>query len=312
MSKLWKRNGWYYYSGHGIRFSLKTRSKTRAEIIQKRLDEKYEYSRFGIIIPTNKSAREVCDEWQYFIRNDKSDSWWQTNRFNIKTFLNKHGSVPIKAITTAHLNSYISDLKETKAPNTVLNYLKPIRQMLKYAVSNGYIETNPMDSALLPTAEIRRENQPIPKGFLDIIFQLADDKDGTFWMVCYYTGLDSGDAGTIKREYVRNNIIYTTRKKTKVAVPIPLHPELNKLDIFNCMPTRNMRSSSSKRLKNICKGLGFYGNIKCLRHSFVSHLFDAGYSLDDIRIVAGHTKAKMTGHYTKAQIDTIRTAINCL
>ncbi len=67
-----------------------------------------------------------------------------------------------------------------------------------------------------------------------------------------------------------------------------------------------------RRFKKMCEKRGFYGVVKCLRHSFVSHLFNSGLSVSDIKVVAGHTSEKMTVHYTKAQIDTIRTALNTL
>ncbi len=307
MSRLKKRGKIYYYRSGYEYFSLKTEVRTRAEIIKKSLDEKRELERFGVFTPSDISVLAFKNEWIQFIKHDKSDSWWKSNLHKIDSFMKIYGERPLASIHARDINSWISTLKKGRAPNTVLNYAKPIRQILKFAVSCGYIDRNPMDSALLPLAKEKRRFRAISK---DVLFAIFNDKNielkhRRFWMLCYFTGLDSGDAGTLTKNDVKNNIIQLERDKSDIPVQIPLHSKLN-FNIFNIMPTKNNRSWSSKLLKRELAKYDIYGSIKNLRASFISHLHDLGLGMSDIKVAVGHTSAKMTAHYTNKELESVR------
>jgi len=308
MSKLVKRGKRYYYRSGYEFFSLKTEVKSRAEVIKKKLDEQKELERFGVFAPSNISVKDAKNEWIQFVKFDKSDAWWKSNTHKIERFVNEFGSRPIASIHARDINSYISALKNGHAPNTVLNYMKPIRQLFKFAVSCGYIERNPLESAQLPKAKEKRRFEAIPKDILLKIFndETIELKHRQFWMLCYYTGLDSGDAGTLEK--VKNGTIQIKRKKSNVPVQIPKHSKLN-FDIENIMPSRNKRSHSSKLLKAKLSEHGIRGSVKNLRASFISHLHDAGLSAQDIKIAVGHTSEKMTAHYTTKKLEAVRKVI---
>ena len=307
MSKLVKRgNRDWYRSGYEF-FSLKTEVKSRAEVIKRKLDESRELERFGIFTPSDISIRDVKNEWIQFIKFDKSDSWWKSNLPKIDIFVKEYGLRPIVSIQSRDLNLYILSLKNGHAPNTVLNYMKPIRQMFKFAVSCAYIERNPFESAQLPKAEEKRRFEAISKDVLLKIF--ADEsielKHRQFWKLCYYTGFDSGDAGTLSKSSVKNGVIQIKRKKSNVPVQIPIHSTLD-FNMVNMMPSRNERSWSSKLLKRKLAEFDTIGSVKNLRASFISHLHDAGLSLMDIKVAVGHTSSRMTAHYTSKQLESVR------
>ena len=315
MSRIYKRGKRYYYRKGYLFFSLQTENKRRAEEIKRHLDNKYELERFGIFTSSSKTLFETLKEWMNFIAADKSDSWWKNNIPKINKFKSYIGDIPVMAITTAHINNFIGMRKnEGKAPNTIHGDFKPVRQFFDWAVSNSYIQKNPVKTAIFPQIKVIRERHPIPSSVLQDIFAKADEKDGIFWQVCYYTGLDSAEAGTLEKNHIKNGVIYKTRNKTKVPVPIPLHPKLLKLkdSIFNIYPEKFQRDNSNKRFKKLCAGHNIYGVVKSLRHSFISHLFDHGLSLEDIKVVAGHTSQKMTAHYTEADLKKISDTLQLL
>tara|TARA_Y100000590_G_scaffold15812_1_gene19069 strand:- start:14127 stop:15071 length:945 start_codon:yes stop_codon:yes gene_type:complete len=313
LSKLYKYGKrWYYRRGYH-RQSLFTENLAIAKQIKKKLDDKYELESFGIYTPSSRNIHELSLEWIQFIKNDKSESWWNNNLNKINKFVNRFKDRPIASIQPRDLNQYISSLKNGLAPNTVLNYLKPIRQMLQFAVSNGYIDRNPMKSAQLPIAKEKRRFRAISK---DILFKIFNDenvelKHRQFWMVCYFTGLDSGDAGTLLKRNIKNNIIQLERNKSDVPVQIPIHSILD-FDIINIMPSRNSRGHSSKLLKKELAKYDIYGSIKNLRASFISHLHDIGLSTMDIKVAVGHTSEKMTAHYTTKQLEIVKNNIEQL
>lgn len=313
MSRLKKRGKVYYYRNGYEYFSLKTAVKSRAEIIRKKLDEERELSRFGIFAPSDISVKTLKNEWLQFIKHEKTDSWWKSNLHKIDLFIKIYGERPAASIQARDINLWISTLKKDHAPNTVLNYAKPIRQMLKFAVSNGYIDRNPVESAQLPIAKEKRRFRAIPKDILFKIFsnEKIELKHRQFWMLCYYTGLDSGDAGTLSKNDVKNGVIQLERDKSDVPVQIPLHSKLD-FNIINFMNNKNSRSWSSKLLKRELKRYDIHGSIKNLRASFISHLHDNGLGTQDIKVAVGHTSEKMTAHYTTKQLEMVKNNIEKL
>jgi len=313
VSRLKKRGKVYYYRNGYEYFSLKTAVKSRAEIIRKKLDEERELSRFGIFAPSDISVKTLKNEWLQFIKHEKTDSWWKSNLHKIDLFIKIYGERPAASIQARDINLWISTLKKDHAPNTVLNYAKPIRQMLKFAVSNGYIDRNPVESAQLPIAKEKRRFRAIPKDILFKIFsnEKIELKHRQFWMLCYYTGLDSGDAGTLSKNDVKNGVIQLERDKSDVPVQIPLHSKLD-FNIINFMNNKNSRSWSSKLLKRELKRYDIHGSIKNLRASFISHLHDNGLGTQDIKVAVGHTSEKMTAHYTTKQLEMVKNNIEKL
>jgi len=313
VSRLKKRGKVYYYRNGYEYFSLKTAVKSRAEIIRKKLDEERELSHFGIFTPSDISVKTLKNEWLQFIKHEKTDSWWKSNLHKIDLFIKIYGERPAASIQARDINLWISTLKKDHAPNTVLNYAKPIRQMLKFAVSNGYIDRNPMESAQLPIAKEKRRFRAIPKDILFKIFsnEKIELKHRRFWMLCYYTGLDSGDAGTLSKNDVKNGVIQLERDKSDVPVQIPLHSKLD-FNIINFMNNKNSRSWSSKLLKRELKRYDIHGSIKNLRASFISHLHDNGLGTQDIKVAVGHTSEKMTAHYTTKQLEMVKNNIEKL
>lgn len=316
MSKIYKYGKrWYYRRGYH-RESLFTENLAIAKKIKAKLDEKYELEAFGIYSPGHRNIHELSIEWMEFIKSDKSDSWFQNNIPKIQKFVNKYQDRPVSSIQSRDLNQYIGSLKNGRAPNTVLNYMKPIRQMFQYAVSNSYIDKNPIESALLPTPKEKRRFKAIPKNILENIFadETIDVKHRNFWKLCYYTGLDAGDAGMLtEKDIVMADIPYIQldRDKSDEPTQIPIHRDLN-YNIINMMPMKSTRQSSSKKLKRELAKYNIMGSLKNLRASFVSHLHDQGLSTQDIKVAVGHTSSKMTAHYTTAQLESVASNINRL
>ena len=316
MSALYKYGKrWYYRRGYH-RESLFTENLAIAKQIKKKLDEKYELEAFGIYSPGTRNIHELSIEWMDFVKGDKADSWFRDNLPKIQKFVNKYQDRPVSSIQSRDLNQYIGSLKNGRAPNTVLNYMKPIRQMFQYAVSNGYINKNPMKSAQLPTPKEKRRFKAIPKNILENIFtdEKIDIKHRNFWKLCYYTGLDAGDAGMLSaRDIVMADIPYIQldRDKSDEPTQIPIHRDLN-YNIINMMPMKSTRQSSSKKLKRELAKYEIVGSLKNLRASFVSHLHDQGLSTQDIKVAVGHTSSKMTAHYTTAQLESVALNINRL
>ncbi len=306
MSYLYKRGRYWWYGRGKIQTSTKATDKTTAERIQHKWDNDYALKRAGITVLNDIRLNDMIWDWYRFTH--KSPAWYTRISISIRHFQSFTDNPVVSDIDVRLLNEFIAWRSDTVAPNTIKNDLNALRQLFSYAVDNSFIDYNPVIRANKPKYKIRYPRTPIPRATLDQIFGVAIPQDRVYWMVCYYTGLSPSDAGTLQPEYIKDNVIHTARTKTGVPVPIPLHHKLIELGdaIHNCMVLKSARDDSNRRFTVIANSMGIKAVVYNLRHSFVSHLFDLGLSIDDIKIVAGHTTGSMTSHYTKPQMDTIK------
>ena len=314
MSTLTKRGKYWYYNRNRYRISLKVTDKATAQQIRAKLDHDYALKRVGVNILSEITLKEMIRDWYRFV--NKPPAWYDRINFSIKHFESFSGNLIVSGIDVRMINEFIVDRSKKVAPNTIKNDLNALRQLFDYAVDNLHLGNNPVRRAVIPKYTIQNPRYPIPRETLKLIFAAAIPKDRIYWMICYYTGLAPTDAGTIKKEYVKDNIIFTYRTKTKVAAIIPLNPNLVALGdkIFDCMPLKSARDDSNRRFTTLCKDKFKISHavVYNLRHSFASHLFDLGLQTNDIKVITGHTSARTTVNYTKVQIKTIRKYIDQL
>lgn len=143
------------------------------------------------------------------------------------------------------------------------------------------------------------------------------EKDRLFWTLLYYTGLRSGDAGTLQEQNIVDNTIkLDTQIKTGEPVRIPLHKSLlpYKEKLVNLMPTVHRRNSSRERFQKILEeNFELNSDLHSLRHSFNTHLRDLGLGYEDRRALLGHKAAsKVTSDYTHSNIELLKTYIDKL
>ena len=306
MSTLTKRGRYWYYNRNQLRRSLRVTDKATAERIRAKWDNDYALKRAGITVINEILLDDMIRDWYRFTH--KPPAWYDRISISIKHFQAYAGNLVVSDIDVKLINEFIAKRSEIVAPNTIKIDLNALRQLFSYAEDNSYIDRNPVLKANKPKYKIQKPRSPLPKRILQGIFDLAASRDRIYWMVCYYTGLSPSDAGTLQPHVIKDGIIHTARIKTGTPATIPLHPVLLDLGdkIYNCMPLKSARDDSNRRFVVLCKKRGIKAVIYSLRHSFVSHLFDMGLSLEDIKVLTGHTSSSTTAAYTKAQIDIIR------
>ena len=256
-----------------------------------------------------QTARE---EWIALVSSKKSKNWLDKERQNNNIF--------IKFLEASNIN-LISDIKVTtinafvqakeaegKAPNTITNYLKPVKQLLDYAVSVEYLETNPVGKHIKPGTEVRRKFVYINDDILDKVIDNANfTGDKIYWTFLRYTGLNPVDVSSLTPEAIKDDnggqYIDTKRTKSNVDVRIPLHPKVEALlkehgnDVFGVYKeTKKLRDLSTERFKRAVykasKGK-IETTLGSLRHTFATNLYNQGYSLDEIKLITGHTTTKI-------------------
>ena len=74
------------------------------------------------------------------------------------------------------------------------------------------------------------------------------------------------------------------------------------------MPHVSMASSIHAPNKKPAEA-GFFGGIHCLRHTFCSHLVQAGVPLRTFQVLASHSPIKITQNYAHHSPSTLRARI---
>ena len=255
---------------------------------------------------------ELRKEWLSVVRHDKSNNWLskeKTNNNLLISFLESINVSSVVEITTKHINQFISSQADLgKAPNTINDYLKHIKQCFDQAVAYDYIKENPVAKANKPQAKVLKEFVEIP---VDVCKQLINrneikTNDYIYWSFLRYTGLAPIDVTSLNPDTIKKDkggsYIDGKRTKTQVANRIPLHSKLVEIinefgDLcFGIYNTKGQRDASSRRFKSRIKKITngkIVTTVYSLRHTFSTALFNAGHSVDDIKLITGHTNGKM-------------------
>lgn len=319
MSSLYRRKDslyWYYSFGAGrnrIYRSTGTTSKRIAKLLQDKWDEMYILQKHGI---RKATLSHLIREYLKIINTRKNYSWARRIRQHLTNFREFTPDKPVEEFQTADIDQFVSHrLSNDIANKTIRDEVRSISACFDYAITHGYAGTNPCKAAILPDNRAKSPRIDIP---IDIIEKAlenaprADDK--IFWTVIAYTGLRSGDAGTLKPDNFSNGLITVRPEKTsrwQTIAQIPIHPKLTAIGIdnlINVMPTRGRRNAFLQRFKEVVKQAGYTSraDLHSLRHSFSTRLANAGLSPDMIRLVTGHTTTNQTLKYIHPSMEMIR------
>jgi integrase len=260
---------------------------------------------------TKKSKRWVSDELLY---NNRFIAFIGEDKF-------------INNITVEDVDDYIKDAcDQGKAPNTITNYLKPVKQLLDYAVGNGFISTSPYDHCQKPGTETTREFEYIPDDILDKVIANADDQDKIFWTWLRYTALNPKDVSRIEPNQIEKDDvgdgyhINNGRAKNGRLQRIPIHKNLQAVidkhgdAAFGIYKVKSSRDNSNRRFSPAIAVHGIKSVLGLLRHTCLTNLLKAGLSLDQVALIAGHVDTKMLKKVYIKHVDQLKAyeAINRL
>ena len=312
MSRLFKRKNtpYYYYTvgtpPNRIRQSTGTNNLSVAKKIKVRWDEEYILQKHGIIRP-KILLYDLFDQYLTIIKSVKTASWSKRMQLSMNILKAHFNSIYVNDLKLSDVSLFIAERAKTKSASTIRHDIIFLQKALEYAKDNDYVERNVAQKAVLPKAK-KNQHPPFSDETLKAIFNYANEIDSIYWKILLYTGLRAGDAGTIKKSEIRDNMIRKTMQKTGKEITIPLHPKLKKIKrhIVMVMPTDKERRLSYRRLKIILKNIGIQGNLHTFRHTFSTKLFELGLSTQDVKVVTGHSTATMTTNYTHPRLDYIK------
>ncbi len=267
----------------------------------------------------------------------------QPNKSSSKNQKNDQGSKRDKAkpIDNLLIRGYLGFLHKVRnnSKATMARKLSALRSFFRHLVKHGIIEDNPADSVQTP-----KQDKTIPTYLpVDDMFRLLDSIKTDTWLslrnraifeTMYSTGVRVSEIAGLNREnvdFARNTILVLGKGNKERIVPIgdkalafvksyleKLHSEKPHLkDKFVSDPddalflNKNLGRLTTRSIARILDKLITECAMKspasphALRHSFATHMLDAGADLRVIQELLGHSRLSTTQKYTHVSMDKL-------
>ena len=274
-----------------------------------------------------RSYKKVREKWLGKLFG-KSKRWMKDEQVYNHRFMAFIGKDKlITDIKVEDIDNYIKHASEMgRAPNTITNYLKPVKQCLDYAVGNGYISTSPYDHCQKPGNKTTKEWDYIPDEVLDIVISEACVADRIYWTWLRYTALNPIDVSNINPNQIEQDDvgdgyhINNGRSKNGRIQRIPIHKNLQTIidkygdNAFGLYRSKAARDNSNRRFSPAIAEHGIKSVLGLLRHTCLTNLLKAGLSLDQVALIAGHANTTMLKKVYIKHVDQLKAnqAINRL
>ena len=249
----------------------------------------------------------------------------------------------LSSITPDFVDNLISFIEQTHlkehgtaiSQNTLNIYLRQLRAIYNFAIQKGYTNnTNPFSNRSL--GSYKRIYAALSKEELKSLMSYTpknkkEEMGKDFFMLSFYcNGANLGDILLFKNSYIKGNILYFERRKTKSTtrqsiepIPVTLQPSLialfNKYGkisekspdslilpfLANAQSEGNLENRIKRVIRKVNAGLlsicGELGWRKITtynaRHTYATILRDEGMSIEQIQKLLGHSNILMTQNY---------------
>ena len=227
---------------------------------------------------------------------------------------------------------YLGFLHKRYKRTTIARKLSSLRSFFRFLVKKGWLENNPAETVLTP-----KRGRPVPHYLpIDEAFRLLDGVKGDSVLalrnkaileVLYSTGLRVGELVGINVrdvDFDRGLVLVTGKGNKQRQAPIGkkalqrIQDYLSKRCrekktdddadsplFLNRFGTRLSSRSVARMLDKVNRQLGLERTVTPhgLRHSFATHLLDAGADLRIVQEMLGHASLSTTQRYTHVSID---------
>ena len=245
-------------------------------------------------------------------------------------------------VTGLDIRGYLGYLYKKNKKSTIARKLSTIRSFFRYAVKHGEIDGNPADAVLTP-----KQERTIPTYLpIDDMFRLLDSvqtdtvlsaRNRAIFETLYSSGIRVSELAGLNVQDVDFNAhairvmgkgkkerivpvgkkavqsLLTYRRKLEADAKQNLKTDGFTLDgplFLNKNRTRLTARSISRILDKIAKTCGISVPVSphAFRHSFATHLLDAGADLRAVQELLGHKSLSTTQKYTHVSIDRLMEA----
>ncbi len=337
MGSLYKRKNspyyWWTTRYKGRKFSLSTKMKRR-DYAKKVMDKwnlmlmQDDTSFLGLNNHSPADIISYIDKYLSFLERRKSLNTYEIAKgvlYKFKGFLDSININRIDEITVNVLDDYIDWLDNS--PKTKKNYIGIVSLMLKQAIREGVIKTNPAKNATLPQMTHKILHRPLEAIDLELIFKFSGQWHD-YYQFLYHTGLRAGDValltiGNIDRK--KKAIVSFIRKSRRIhefpladslvdlipnnqASDTPLFPKLyadTEKRLNNKLKAPRLHLQSSLRLNGRPKA-----TLHSFRATFNNTLRDLGLAIGDRQILLAHASSETTKLYTHPNFELASKFVN--
>lgn len=229
----------------------------------------------------------------------------------LERFSEKHGTKRYAHLLPRHLFKIRDEIADT--PEAANNLMKALRQVFKFALTRGLVDTNPV-------AQIDRLRSTNRDGFHTWTpeevetFEAqhpVETKARLAFALLLYTGQRRGDVVRMGRQHIRDGWITVTQQKTGKRIEIPIFAELQRiLDAASTGDLTFLVTSFGKPFTS--NGFGNWFRDRCdeaglkqcsahgLRKAAATRIAELGGSANEIKSITGHESLQEVDRYTKA------------
>jgi integrase len=337
MSTLYKRKRtpyWWWntdYNGRRFAKSTKMTNKTLAKKVQQKWDLDIilgDLSFLGLSSNSNQNINSYVVEYLKFLsnrnENNKTISTTKGMLDRFSDYMENHKIKMLNQISVKNIDGYLDSLDV--APKTKKNNLQATSSMMKQAVKEDILKSNPCDLATLPKMvkdeKVHRPLQPID---LKIIF----DGAGSWYMFyafLYHTGLRAGDVASLRYgniDFKKKSIVKYVRKSRRIHENPIADVLINMLDrnadkdahLFPSLYTDKEQNDKIKKprvyMQSLLKANGREkADLHSFRHTFNQSLLGLGMDIGDRQKLLAHASSDTTKIYTHPNFDLALQYVN--
>jgi integrase/recombinase XerC len=269
-------------------------------------------------------------------RNDLQNffSWLAESKASGSLQQKRSHSVAPHQVNPVMLRGYLSFLHRKNEKTTIARKLSAIRSFFKFLVKKGIISENPTEFILTP-----KQNKTIPVYLsVDEMFRLLDSiqtdtllglRNRAIFETLYSSGIriseiaamdiaDVDFSAAVVRVFGKGRkqrIVPIGQKAlmTIIAYRTQLHKQADRKTVkgdplfLNRFQKRLAPRSIARILKKLVNTVGLLTPISphALRHTFATHMLDAGADLRVVQELLGHKSLSSTQKYTHVSIDRL-------
>jgi integrase/recombinase XerD len=281
------------------------------------------------------TIKQIAEEYLHFVKIHQAEKTFKEKKRIIQSLIVPFfGKFSFDMITSRLIDAYklkrlrelqAKGVKGTRAINVELNVLS---SMSKFAVERGYI-TEPLKIKRLP----HRYKLPAPLDLQSTLKFLEAAQEEPFYyalfLCLYYAGMRKNEVLNLTWDDIlfEWNLIRIRKAKMNKERFVPMAQILKEALlalkasrqntetlVFPSPRTEKPLVDIRKAIQRIAKKAGIERKITPhqLRHSFATHLLEAGVDLRTIQALLGHEDIKTTQIYTKVALPALYTAIQIL
>ena len=256
---------------------------------------------------------------------------YKTCYMHLESFIMRkynRADIPLKQINHAFISDLEHYLKTVRmcAHNTTVKYLRNFRKIIRIALSNDWIKTDPFRHIKLRTEEVQIESlskEELEKIAGKKISIERVERVRDIFLFCCYTGLAYSDVKDLSKNHLEIDEkgmewIKKRRKKTNQVSEIPLRPAakeiLKKYENDPLCQSRDLLLpvASNQRYNLYLKEVADISGIKkkltthTARHTFATLMLSEGFTMEAVSKMLGHSSINMTKKYAQITRDYLR------